>query len=82
MKKFYEVILWNAGDDRVLGYFNTVSEANECIRRVMKEYIRPDEELLERYRSGLLGIDTVERSIGMTSYCETLLEIGGYDSGE
>ena len=66
MRKLYELVLWDAGTKRLLGFFNTKREAVEALRLVKKYYAKGDERLQDRLMDGDAGYEIIPHEYGFT----------------
>lgn len=53
----WEIVLWDLGEDRVLGRFYTREEAREALREIKKWYLNPDmlddKHMLDKIHDGI-----------------------------
>jgi len=66
MNKLYELVLWDAGDRKPLGYFKTKKEAAEAMRLVKKYYAINNEKLKDRLKDGDAGYEIIPHNFGFT----------------
>jgi hypothetical protein len=66
MNKLYELVLWDAGDRKPLGYFKTKKEAVEAMRLVKKYYAMGSEKLQDRLKDGDAGYEIIPHDYGFT----------------
>ena len=64
--KLYELVLWDVGDKRLLGYFRTKKEAVEAMRLVKKYYAVDNERLQDRLKDGDAGYEIISHDFGFT----------------
>lgn len=67
MNKLYELVLWDAGDRKSLGYFKTKKEAVEAMRLVKKYYAINNEKLQDRLKDGDAGYEIIPHDFGFTT---------------
>lgn len=66
MNKLYEIVLWDAGDRKPLGYFKTKKEAVEAMRLVKKYYAINNGRLQDRLKDGNAGYEIIPHNFGFT----------------
>lgn len=66
MNKLYELVLWDAGDRKPLGYFKTKKEAVEAMRLVKKYYAINNEKLKDRLKDEDAGYEIIPHDFGFT----------------
>ena len=66
MNKLYELVLWDAGNRKPLGYFKTKKEAVEAMGLVKKYYAINNERLQDRLKDGNAGYEIIPHSYGFT----------------
>lgn len=66
MKRLYELVLWDAGDKKQIGYFETKKEAVDALRLAKKYYANGNERLEERLIDGMAAYEIIRHEYGFT----------------
>lgn len=66
MNKLYELVLWDAGNRKTLGYFKTKKESVEAMRLVKKYYAINNGLLQDRLKDGDAGYEIIPHDFGFT----------------
>lgn len=66
MNNLYELVLWDAGNRKPLGYFKTKKEAVEAMRLVKKYYAINNEKLQDRLKDRNAGYEIIPHDFGFT----------------
>ena len=74
MNKIYELVLWDAGNKILLGFFKTSAEAKTAMRLAKKYYAVGWNGLQDRIADGIAGYEIIKHEYGFVSSVAAWIE--------